>query len=47
MSLLSLSVNAAADKPPPCLLIPLLLDKGPPIVTTVCTLLPSTDSTFS
>ena len=34
MSSLSLSVNAAADNPPPNKLMPLLFDKSPPTTTT-------------
>ena len=47
MSSLSLSVNAGADKPPPNLLIPLLLESGPPTITSVWTFTPSTDNTFN
>ncbi len=40
------SVSASADKPPPSLLIPLLLE-GPPTVTSVNTFMPRTSSTFN
>ena len=45
-SSLSLSVNALADKPPPCLLIPLLFDKGPATVTSHITFFPATSLTL-
>ena len=47
MSSMSLAVNAGAVSPPPCLLMPLLLDNTPPIFTRVCTCSPCTLSTVS
>ena len=34
---MSLAVSAGAVRPPPCLLMPLLLDSSPPSLTVVCT----------
>ena len=47
MSSMSFAVSAGAVRPPPCLLMPLLLDSSPPIFTTVCTASPITLSTVS
>ena len=40
-------VKAGAVRPPPCLLMPLLLDSSPPSLTTVCTASPRTSVTVS
>ena len=45
MSSMSLAVSAGAVRPPPCLLMPLLLDSTPPSLTVVCTCWPCTLST--
>ena len=47
MSSMSLAVKAGAVKPPPFLLMPLLLDNSPPIFTVVCTCSPTTLSTVN
>jgi hypothetical protein len=47
MSSMSLAVSAGAVRPPPCLLMPLLLDSTPPSFTVVCTCSPWTESTVS
>ena len=47
MSSMSLPVSAGAVRPPPCLLMPLLLLSSPPILTVVCTASPRTSVTVS
>ncbi len=47
MSSRSLSVSAPADRPPPSLLSPFMSVSSPPIVTRVCTFVPSTFVTSS
>src|SRR6266850_2228187 len=47
MSSMSLAVSAAAVRPPPCRLMPLLFESTPPWRTTVCTSLPLTAVTSS
>ena len=47
MSSMSLPVSAGAVRPPPCLLMPLLLDSSPPCFTIVWTCEPRTASTVS
>ncbi|EWS63123.1 hypothetical protein Y695_03645 [Hydrogenophaga sp. T4] len=47
MSSMSLAVSAGAVRPPPCLLMPLLLDSSPPSFTVVCTAGPTTLSMVS
>ena len=44
---MSLAVSAGAVRPPPCLLMPLLLDSSPPSLTVVWTSSPLTASTVS
>ena len=47
MSSMSFIVSAGAVRPPPALLMPLLLESSPPSTTRVCTCSPRTASTVS